>query len=310
MDRSQLSSPWWLSGTPLEAEHARLMQRRNVDIPWDQCRVHELTADERARLGKTWMTRSQAEYLAISTFAILSVDLTAAGAPADMLSLCHRAAIDEVRHAELCIRAASLYTGKQELPIPGMSNLPNDTTVPKLHQALANTLLVSCISETYATTILAETRDRTTDPCIREVLTAIYSDEIMHARMGWAYLRYCLELDQEGITAAASEMIRIGVEGVARVVETPRRNDAMSDAMRAHGTMLPAEERVIFAQCIDEVIAPGFEALGVPVGDIRERYGPEWAAQPPPALAGDAGDQDSDVLAATINAPLTPLERH
>lgn len=306
MDSAQLQSPWWLSGTPLEAEHARLMQRRNVDIPWDQCRVDDLTDDERARLGRTWMTRSQAEYLAISTFAILSVDLTAAGAPADMLSLCHRAAIDEVRHAELCIRAASLYTGKQELPVPGMSNLPNDAKKPKLHQALANTLLVSCISETYATTILAETRDRTTDPCIHEVLTAIYSDEIMHARMGWAYLRYCLDKDPDGVRQAAAEMIQIGVAGVARVVETPRRNDPMSDAMRAHGTMLPAEERIIFAKCIDEVIAPGFEAMDVPIGDIRERWNMDWAEQPPPELPADAADP-GDVLAETINAPLTDV---
>ena len=29
------TSPWWLSGTPLEAEHHRLMRRRSTPIPWD-----------------------------------------------------------------------------------------------------------------------------------------------------------------------------------------------------------------------------------------------------------------------------------
>jgi len=38
------------------------------------------------------------------------------------------------------------------MPKPAMSSLPDDPARPKLHQALANTMLVSCVSETYATT--------------------------------------------------------------------------------------------------------------------------------------------------------------
>src|SRR5215470_3732845 len=150
-DDYEPTSPWWLSGTPLEAEHHRLMRRRSTPIPWAATTAGTLTPPERARLTATWMRRAEAEYLAVSTFSVLAIDLVAAMAPADVLSLCLRAGIDEVRHAELCVRMAKIYSGDQQLPTYGMSSLPDDPEVPKLHQALANTMLVSCVSETYAT---------------------------------------------------------------------------------------------------------------------------------------------------------------
>ena len=276
-DAYEPTSPWWLSGTPLESEHHRLMRRRTVHIPWTESTADALTEPERARLAATWMRRSEAEYLAVSTFSVLAIDLVAASAPADVLSLCLRAGIDEVRHAEMCIRMAKIYSGKQQLPPPGMSSLPDDPARPKLHQALANTMLVSCVSETYATTVLSATRDLTTDPTAQAVLTSIYSDEVMHARLGWSYLRYAIEVGGQGVIDAAAAMLPRALRGVANVVEAERPIGDVTDAVRKHGLMTPAEERVIFSTCVREVLVPGFEALGIPVGSALEDYGDTWA---------------------------------
>jgi hypothetical protein len=270
-------SEWWLSGTPLEAEHQRLMRRRTVPIPWEQSTVGALSPAERTRLAETWTRRSAAEYLAVSTFAVLAIDLVAAGAPADVLSLCMRAGIDEVRHAELCLRMIEIYGGKRVMPPPGMSSLPDDPERPKLHQALANTMLVSCVSETYATTVLTATRDLTTDPVAHAVLTSIYSDEVMHARLGWSYLRYGLERGGQGAIDAAAAMVPIALRGVANVVERERPVGEVTEAVRGHGLMTPAEERVIYSSCVREVLVPGFEALGIPCGSAVEDYGEAWA---------------------------------
>ena len=270
-------SEWWLSGTPLEPEHRRLMRRRLVPIPWEQSTVAQLTAAERSRLAETWTRRSAAEYLAVSTFAVLAIDLVAAGAPADVLSLCMRAGIDEVRHAELCLRMIEIYGGKRVQPPPGMSSLPDDPERPKLFQALANTMLVSCVSETYATTVLTATRDLTTDPVAHAVLTSIYSDEVMHARLGWSYLRYAIDRGGQGVIDAAAKMVPIALRGVANVVERERPVGEVTDAVRAHGLMTPAEERVIYSSCVREVLVPGFEALGIPCGTAVDDYGDAWA---------------------------------
>ncbi|MDB4956407.1 MAG: hypothetical protein JWO36_3976 [Myxococcales bacterium] len=276
-DHYEPTSPWWLSGTPLEAEHHRLMRRRSVPIPWAETTVAALTDAERARLAGTWMRRAEAEYLAVSTFSVLAIDLVAALAPADVLSLCLRAGIDEVRHAEMCIRMAQIYSGVQHLPPPGMSSLPDDPQRPKLHQALANTMLVSCVSETYATTVLSATRDLTTDPVAQAVLTSIYSDEVMHARLGWSYLRHAIEVGGQGVIDAAAEMLPRALRGVANVVERERPAGEVTEAVRVHGLMTPAEERVIYSTCVREVLVPGFEALGIPVGTAVADYGDVWA---------------------------------
>jgi hypothetical protein len=271
------TSPWWLSGTPLEAEHHRLMRRRSTPIPWARSTAAALTPSERARLAGTWMRRSEAEYLAVSTFSVLAIDLVAAMAPADVLSLCLRAGIDEVRHAEMCLRMAQIYSGEEQLPAPAMSSLPDDPERPKLHQALANTMLVSCVSETYATTVLAATRDLTLDPTAQAVLTAIYSDEVMHARLGWSYLRHSIEHGGQGVIDAAAEMLPRALRGVANVVERERPVGEVTPAVRDHGLMTPAEERVIFSTCVREVLVPGFAALGIPVGSALADYGDTWA---------------------------------
>jgi hypothetical protein len=271
------TSPWWLSGTPLEAEHHRLMRRRSVSIPWGASTADQLTATERARLAATWMRRSEAEYLAVSTFSVLAIDLVAARAPADVLSLCLRAGIDEVRHAEMAVRMAKIYGGEEQLPPPGMSYLPDDPEAPKLHQALANTMLVSCVSETYATTVLSATRDLTTDPTAQAVLTAILSDEIAHARLGWSYMRHAIETGGQGVIDAAAAMLPRALRGVANVVEAERPVGEVTPAVRSHGLMTPAEERVIFSTCVREVLVPGFQALGIPVGTAIEDYGDAWA---------------------------------
>ena len=276
-DAYEPTSPWWLSGTPLESEHHRLMRRRTVHIPWAETTAAALTEPERARLAATWMRRSEAEYLAVSTFSVLAIDLVAAAAPADVLSLCLRAGIDEVRHAEMCIRMAKIYSGTEQLPPAGMSSLPDDPGRPKLHQALANTMLVSCVSETYATTVLSATRDLTTDPTAQAVLTSIYSDEVMHARLGWSYLRHAIEIGGQGVIDAAAAMLPRALRGVANVVEAERPFGEVTDAVRTHGLMTPAEERVIFSTCVHEVLVPGFVALGIPVGTALEDYGDAWA---------------------------------
>ncbi|HET9992432.1 MAG TPA: ferritin-like domain-containing protein [Kofleriaceae bacterium] len=271
------TSPWWLSGTPLESEHHRLMRRRAAPIPWAQSTAASLAPAERARLAATWMRRSEAEYLAVSTFSVLAIDLVAAMAPADVISLCLRAGIDEIRHAELCMRMVEIYSGERKLPPPGMSSLPDDPERPKLHQALANTMLVSCVSETYATTVLSATRDLTVDPTAQAVLTAIYSDEVMHARLGWSYLRYSIEIGGQGVIDAAAQMLPRALRGVANVVERERPVGEVTPAVRDHGLMTPAEERVIFSTCVRDVLVPGFAALGIPVGTAVDDYGDAWA---------------------------------
>jgi len=137
---------------------------------------------------------------------------------------------------------------------------------------------VSCVSETYATTVLTATRDLTEDPVALAVLTSIYSDEVMHARLGWSYVRFAIEKGGQGVIDAAAAMVPRALRGVANVIERERPIGEVTEAVRKHGLMTPAEERVIYSRCVREVLVPGFEALGIPCGTAVDDYGDAWAA--------------------------------
>jgi len=110
------------------------------------------------------------------------------------------------------------------------------------------------------------------------VLTAIYSDEVMHARLGWSYLRHAIGAGGQGVIDAAAAMLPRALRGVANVVERERPAGAVTEAVRTHGLMTPQEERVIFSTCVREVLVPGFAALGIPTGGAVDDYGAAWAS--------------------------------
>ncbi len=272
MDRAPPLVPSWISGTPLAVEHAKLMAARHKPVPWEASTADRLSAEEREIAATIWRKRIENEYLAISTFAVLSIDLCAARAPADVLSLTHRAAIDEVRHAEYCCRLASIYSGRDEQPEGGLSDLPDEPARPKREQALANALLVSCVAETYATVVLNAVRPEATDPVVAAVLANIYADEVVHARIGWSYLAHCLRLGGAGERDAAAKMIPIAIRGAANVIESPEpmldvkeQEKLIGPSLRAHGLMPASEGRELFIRCLSEVLIPGFRELGIQV---------------------------------------------
>jgi hypothetical protein len=116
-----------------------------------------------------------------------------------------------------------------------------------------------------------------TDPAVSVVLKNIYADEVVHARIGWAFLAYCLREGGPGEAAAATAMIPVAIRGAANVVEGPRVSEAPLDReLRAHGLMTADEERVLFARAVHEVLLPGFRELGLSVDSIADQYGDAW----------------------------------
>lgn len=273
------------------SRHNKLMTENFADIPWDKSTADQLTPEQRARVARVWRARTRAEYLAITTFAFLTVDMVAAGAPPDILSFAHQAAIDEIRHTEMCLRMTQIYAGETPTPDPDLSGLPNDPALPKLHQAVTNSMLINCVVETFACTILAVVLEQTTDPCAHAVLKRILSDEVGHARLGWAFLRWGIDTGGNGVIKACSDKVAFTIQSAANVVDAPRPSEPVEDALRAHGMMHASEERVVFSDCVREVLVPGFQGLGIDVGNVADTYGPEWVAKPTPELDPNAKEE-------------------
>lgn len=252
--------PWWLSGTPIESAHHRLMQH-SIAIPWHASTAGQLSEPERAQLAETWLRRAAAEYFAVSRFSEFATELVAAMAPADVLSLGLRIGIDEVRHAELCARMAEIYSRVKHVP-PFGASIPEASVRPERHDAVVNAMI--CVTETHSAAVLSATRNGTTDPTAHAVLSVMLADEVMHAQIGWSYLRHAIGASGPSVIAAIAEMVPAVLRGLIADIEQ-RPELPITEGVRAHGVMSHAEECKVVWTCVTDLLVPGFAALGIPI---------------------------------------------
>ncbi len=261
----------WISETPLRTEYARLMRGFHRPIPWGETHAPKLAPDLRAELGRIWGERIPTEYRSITGFSTLSFDFIAAGAPVDLVAVCHRVCIDELRHTELAVRMVDIYGGHRP-PLPrDIATLPADESLTAVAQACRSAILLSCLGETFACTELSMLRERAVDPVVRGVLTVFLADEIVHARVGWAYLAHAFKSADERTRASVAAAIPDYIAGIGAnlfgTLESPAAVDVTNDDPRlgAHGVCSMREEQELYRAFVPEVFLPGLVACGVPV---------------------------------------------
>jgi rubrerythrin len=270
--------------TQLAAEHRRLMEEHHKPVDWSRSTVDALPPGLRAGLAAMWRARMVSEHRAVGIFQLYGLDLLAAGAPAEVLSLACRAALDEVRHAELFARLTSIYSGAPETPPPGIPPLTEDPSIPIDHQVAREALHLSVGSETFSAVLLQEKRERAEDPVVRDVLGVVIADEIHHARMGWAFLAALVERRADDAKAAemhallGRELVPLFDDLTAAMFGDPTALPEPGVAAgerglaSAHGWMSTRDEYALYRSAIDEVWIPGFVELGLDTRDIAERY--------------------------------------
>jgi hypothetical protein len=261
----------WISETPLRAEYARLMRGFHRPIPWEKSHAPRLEPDLRAELARIWGERIPTEYRSITGFSTLSFDFIAAGAPVDLVAVCHRVCIDELRHTELAVKMVETYGGHLP-PLPReISSMPADESLTAVAQACRSAILLSCLGETFACTELAMLRDRAVDPVVHGVLTVFLADEIVHARVGWAYLAHALKTADERTKRQVAEAIPGYIAGIAAnlfgTADKPAVIDVTNDDPRLgeHGVCSMREEQELYRSFVPDVFLPGLRAVGVPV---------------------------------------------
>jgi hypothetical protein len=114
-------------------------------------------------------------------------------------------------------------------------------------------------------------RDRAIDPVVRGVLTVFLSDEIVHARIGWAYLAHAMKTADPGTRRAVAEVVPTYVAGLGRNLfgddDAPAAVDVThdDDRFKGHGVCSMGEEQSLYRSFVDEVFVPGLVAVGLDV---------------------------------------------
>lgn len=192
-------------GRPLTREGKPQLASTTSNSDWQP--VHtppSLTPDD--ALGELWLRRALAEHASIATFAELTLELMAHGAPPELLHAAQRAQADELRHAIACFGVASALLERQV----GPGDYPAATRrVPGRSKAelAVESLRDGVLGEGYAAELARASITRAA-PELQPLFRVIAHEEAQHAELGFEVLRWCLKAGGAEVAAALSDALQ------------------------------------------------------------------------------------------------------
>ncbi len=184
-----------------------------------------LTPAVRRALGRAWLREARLEHASIATFANLSMQLLACGAPPELIGGAHQAALDEVHHAKLCFGLAAAYLGEEVDPgaLPAV-----DSCKPSLARLAVESLVEGVIGEGCAALLATRRRRAARDGTVKRVLGAIAREERRHGELAWAVVAWSV---REG-GARVAKAVR---DAWARDLRRAPASLRVADKLAAHG---------------------------------------------------------------------------
>ncbi len=142
-----------------------------------------------------WARTAQGEHASIASFARVTLELLALGAPADLLADTQRAMADEIAHARLAFGLASAFGGA---PVgPGPLDLAGVVPETEPIAVLRRLVAEACVNETICVGDALAALDETPHPAEVPVLERIITDETRHAALAWRTLGWLLAAHPE-----------------------------------------------------------------------------------------------------------------
>ena len=195
--------------------------------------VSDLAPSVRAELAEHWTGEAAFEHASIASFAQLTLDLLAVGAPPELLADTQRAALDEIEHARVAFALATAYGGVAPIGPAALAAMPGASR--SLAAIARSTFIDACVGESVASAALAESSRQASDPVLRELLATMAADEERHAELAWRIVAWTLRSgDPEvarALTAAQADVIDelISISGE---VTTLRGNEIRASVLR------------------------------------------------------------------------------
>lgn len=219
--------------------------------------VENLPVEIRKILAERWSDMALAEHASIASFSRFSLQLLAVAAPPSLISAAHRAAIDEVRHAQMCFALASIYAGEDLSPGP----LPLDGDIIgglDLPTVVTSAVLEGCIGETIAASEAATAQDLAQTTTIKKTLNAIAQDESRHAQLAWRFVQWALQQGEPLVR----KMIQEGFDRILHGQSTPQPPAHPWDLqLQQHGQLGAHIRWKCQQQACQEIILPAAQVL-------------------------------------------------
>lgn len=195
-------------GRPLRVRGREVHPRIRVGDEWAAGvapDVSALDAVTRRVLADWWLLDAQKEHASVPAFARLAWQLTALGAPAELLERAYDAGRQEISHARRCFALVSAYRG-QPCGVMPMPELHADDVATDFVRLATESVVDGCFIEELNSDAAELAVQRAKDPAVRDLVATIVSDERAHAELAWDIVAWCAReggADVERAVAAA-----------------------------------------------------------------------------------------------------------
>ncbi len=209
--------------------------------------IEALPATTRVALAEHHLHVAALEHGSIAAFAHAALDLLALGAPADLIADAHRAALDEIRHAEQCYAIASVASGAPSGPGP-LPVAPPRSADPA--RVLRETFLDGCVGETLGSLQLAAAATACAHPALARLLGDIAEDEARHAELAFRVVAFLLRTHPALVEELRTLARDIPIGAVPPAPHLP-----------TVGLLDDAHQRALLMLGMDQVVSPVTELL-------------------------------------------------
>jgi hypothetical protein len=210
-----------------------------------------LSLRQREALAARWQRDGFLEHASVASFGRFALELLAVGAPARLVAAAHAAALDEVRHAQLCFDLAHAYGA--DAADPGPMPMGGSVTVSSDPADIARRAVIEgCVGETLAAVLASEQYRLAEDPVVRETLRVIAEDEARHAELAWAAVAWLLQQGGEAVARA----MRGAFEEAITACRQSSEHASEASAYEPHGLLNPQAERRIAMDTLEQIVAP------------------------------------------------------
>jgi hypothetical protein len=231
---------WVGRTTSLFAEHCARSQR--------------MPAAVREALARHYEREASFEHASVAAFARVSLALLSAGAPPDLVADTHRAALDEIAHAEAMYLLASGLRGAPVGPSP-LDVSGATAAIAGLEDIAAEALLEGCAGEVTAVLVLREEADRAEDETLRATLERMAADEERHAELAWRTVAWTMRSEP----ASVGERLARVRASLGEELATPLSAEGFARSLP--GVTSAVERIVLRRRALADVVLPCLDTL-------------------------------------------------